>query len=100
MPRAALKKEKAAKPVDYIVIDYPKQGEVIHAKHYTVRVGTTPCQKVEISIDDQPWHPCRHAVGFWWYDWTGYAPGNHQVVARMFKNTTVLVSKRRRCKIV
>jgi len=86
---------------EYIVIDYPKNMETITSRHYTVRIGASNCVGVDISIDDQPWTPCRHSVGYWWYDWNNIQPGNHQIVARLNKgNGQYLISKRRRCKVV
>jgi hypothetical protein len=84
---------------DYIVIDHPKNNEVIGKGAYSLRIGASKCDKVEISIDDQPWHVCRHSVGYWWYDWNCNAPGSHQAVARLHKGGDVLVSRRRRFKV-
>jgi len=85
---------------EYIVIDYPKNMETITARHYTIRIGASNCLNADISIDDQPWTPCRYSVGYWWYDWNNIQPGNHQIVARLNKgNGQYLISKRRRCKV-
>lgn len=66
-----------------IEIDYPAAAETIALGHYTVRVGASePLVEAEVSIDRGPWRPCRHACGMWWYDWTGYSPGPHQIAAR------------------
>lgn len=102
-------KAAAAKPVkpakilnteEYVVIDYPKNLETINARHYCVRMGASDCTGMDISINDQPWQPCRHAVGYWWFDWANFQPGTHQLVARMHKrNGEYLISKRRRCKV-
>ena len=94
------KTEERAKR-DHVVIDHPKNAETITEKHFTIRVGASECSKVEISIDDQPWHPCRHSVGYWWHDWSGFGPGNHQVVAKLHKKDgEFLISRRRRFKVV
>lgn len=85
---------------EYIVIDYPKNLETITSNHYTIRIGSTNTDRVEISIDDNPWQNCRHSVGYWWYDWNNISKGTHQIVARMhLGNGNYLVSKRRRCKV-
>ncbi len=85
---------------EYVVVDYPRNLETITARHYAVRVGASDCTGVEISINDQPWQPCRHASGYWWFDWNHYQTGTHQLVARMHKrNGEYLISKRRRCKV-
>jgi hypothetical protein len=64
-------------------IEYPAADEVVTSPTYTFRVGATETLvEAEISIDRKAWQPCRHACGFWWFDWSGYAPGEHQVAAR------------------
>ena len=64
-------------------IEYPASDETVASDHYTFRVSSTePLIEAEISVDRGPWHPCRHACGFWWYDWTGYGSGAHQLAAR------------------
>lgn len=101
MTRKPEKKTREPVSSDYIVIDHPKNNETINSRHYTVRIGASECASVEISIDDHPWHPCRPAVGYWWYDWHGFSAGSHQVVARMLKtNGEFLISKRRRVKVI
>jgi len=66
-----------------IEIDYPASGETVSAPSYTFRLGCTePLIEAEISVDRGPWERCRHACGFWWYDWSGYGPGAHTAAAR------------------
>ncbi|MFH1744473.1 MAG: hypothetical protein ABIH23_36175 [bacterium] len=66
-----------------IILDHPQKGEKITSPHYTLRIGTLgKVDRVEISIDQGPWQACRHSVGYWWYDWAGYAGGRHYVVAK------------------
>ncbi len=109
MPKIAVKKttttSKTAKTKlttteEYVVVDHPRNLEnVTTGTTYAVRIGTSCCTGVDISINDQPWQPCRHAVGYWWFDWTNFPAGTHQLVARMHKpNGEYLISKRRRCK--
>jgi transaldolase/glucose-6-phosphate isomerase len=86
---------------EYVVVDYPKNLENITSRHYSVRIGSSDCTGMDISVNDQPWQPCRHAVGYWWFDWNNFQPGTHQLVARMHKrNGEYLISKRRRCKVI
>lgn len=86
---------------EYVVVDYPKNLENITSRHYSVRIGASDCTGVDISVNDQPWQPCRHNVGYWWFDWNNFQPGTHQLVARLHKrNGEYLISKRRRCKVV
>ncbi|MDT8286078.1 MAG: hypothetical protein RQ748_03120 [Elusimicrobiales bacterium] len=99
-PKTAARNKTTAVPAtEYVVLDYPKNLETITARHYAVRIGSGDCVGMDLSIDDQPWQPCRWAVGYWWYDWNNFAPGTHQLVARMHKsNGDYVLSKRRRCK--
>lgn len=66
-----------------VVIDYPEQNEKVTAPAYTLRIGALAgARKVEVSIDDRAWQPCRPAVGYWWFDWAGYDSGRHEVACR------------------
>ena len=87
---------------EYVVIDYPRNLETILTGHnYGVRIGASNCNGMDISINDQPWQPCRSAEGYWWFDWANFPAGTHQIVARMHKpNGEYLISKRRRCKAI
>jgi len=85
---------------DYVVIDHPKNNEVIGKGHYCFRIGASKCDSVEISLDDQPWKPCRSCVGYYWYDCNSNTVGSHQIVARLNKKgVEPLVSRRRRFKV-
>lgn len=65
-------------------IDYPQEEELITSPHYTFRVkAPLNAEKVEICIDGAPWQLCRYSSGFWWYDWSDYGSGDHEVVARI-----------------
>ena len=66
-----------------IVIDYPKTGERINSNHYSIRIGTTQGNWVEISINKGSWQKCRESNGYFWYDWYGAQPGKHILVARL-----------------
>ena len=103
--------KKTVKPVnkstftnknEYVVMDHPRNLENITSWHYAVRMGTgVNCEKVDVSIDDKPWQACRYSNGYWWYDWTNYTPGSHQLIARMTKtNGQYLITKKRRCRTV
>lgn len=65
-------------------IDYPQEDETISSPHYTLRIkAPLNAEKVEICIDGAPWQLCRYSSGHWWYDWSGYFSGDHEVVARI-----------------
>ncbi len=66
-----------------VTLDYPVNAEKITAPGYTLRAGTVgDAERVEISIDQGDWRSCRHSVGYWWYDWGGYAEGRHRAEVR------------------
>jgi hypothetical protein len=66
-----------------ITVDYPQERERVTSPDYTFRIEAKEASRVEISIDDNVWQPCRPADGYWWYDWSGYMSGKHQAVAKM-----------------
>lgn len=67
-----------------VAIDYPRHDETITSNAYTFRVVAMPgIRKVEISINEGPWQPCRESGGAWWYDWSGYTAGDHEATARV-----------------
>lgn len=78
--------EKAIeKPVEsYVVVDFPMEKEVIASPHYTIRLGAShDAEKVELSIDGADFLACRHAVGYFWFDWSGYSKVAHKISARL-----------------
>lgn len=81
---AAPKAADAVKPGESCAVqDHPQQGEKITAPHYTFRVGAIgEIERVELSINNGPWQPCRNSVGYWWYDWADYAAGKYQAAVR------------------
>ncbi len=105
MPKATTKKavktakKPAAETKQFVLIDFPANNETTAPGHYAFRISASPCSKVEISIDDQPWVECRNASGHWWHDWYDNTPGTHQVAARIhLDNGEMLVSRRRKFK--
>ncbi|MDP3541026.1 MAG: hypothetical protein Q8T11_01005 [Elusimicrobiota bacterium] len=78
-------RRKHTKPATgMLAVEFPRQGETITSSDYTVRVfAPETAQKVGISIDQGPWKSCRCAVGYWWYDWSGFQDGPHQIVVSM-----------------
>ena len=106
MPKAVAKKtvKTAKKPAaeaikHFVLIDFPSTNEATAPGHYAFRISASPCNRVEISVDDQPWMECRNASGHWWLDWYDNTPGTHQVVARThLENGEMLVSRRRKFK--
>ena len=69
-------------------LDYPRQDETITGRHYAIRVGAPlDAQKVEVAIDQGDWQACRQSAGYWWFDWTGYENGEHEITARLVTGT-------------
>lgn len=67
-----------------VAVDYPRHDETITSNDYTIRVVAMPgVRKVDVSIDDAAWEPCRPAGGSWYYDWTAYDSGEHEITARV-----------------
>ena len=65
-------------------IEYPQQGESVVSPTYTMRVAAPAAvEALDLSIDQGPWLPCRKDVGYWWYDWSDYADGQHEIIARV-----------------
>lgn len=66
-----------------LAVDYPVQNERINSFEYTVRVSAPEtAESVDVSIDQGAWKSCRKAEGFWWYDWSGFDNGEHELIAR------------------
>lgn len=78
-------------------IDYPQLGEKITSRDYSFRLSAPEsADEVGVSINQGPWQACRRSVGYWWYDWSGYDYGEHEIIARArAKNGRWLVSKPR-----
>jgi hypothetical protein len=79
--KPAARKSVAAKPA--VKVAYPKPAEKLQPPHYTIQiVAGAAAQRVEVRINDQPWTPCREALGLYWFDWTGLQTGKHTIAAR------------------
>ncbi|MBI4386558.1 MAG: hypothetical protein HY551_04190 [Elusimicrobia bacterium] len=70
-------------PSPEVGVDYPREGENITGSHYAFRISVgLPVTEVEISLNRGDWKPCRPALGFWWYDWTGFGAGDYELQVR------------------
>ncbi len=66
-----------------VQVQFPGEGEVISGLSYTFHISAAPgTEGVEVSIDNGDWMPCREALGLWWYDWSGFDKGEHELAAR------------------
>ena len=83
---------------DFVTIDYPQPKETINHPSYTIKISTNTNSKVFVSIDGD-WQTCRFADGYWWYDWSNYTPGKHEIMARLINNEGKIIkkSKTRKC---
>lgn len=67
-----------------LAVEYPRHNETITSDRYTFRIAAMPgVRRVEVSIDEGRFEPCRQSDGAWWFDWSGYVPGDHEIAARM-----------------
>jgi len=81
MPEAESEKSRIATGLS---VDLPQQHEKIATKQYTLR-GKAPvaAKSVELCLDGGAWVPCLRAAGSWSHDWSDYANGEHEIVARI-----------------
>lgn len=83
-------------------VKYPRAGETVKRPSYAVQVEAPPEPvRVELRINDADWLPCREALGLWWFDWSGFEPGEHILVARvMTQDGDVLESVEREILVI
>jgi hypothetical protein len=88
-------------PHEPLMIDYPERGEKIASNNYTFRIGAlADLDRVEVSVNDSSWQDCRTAEGYWWYDWSGYEAGSHELVARgRLRNGRTFTSEPRKFRV-
>lgn len=99
--KAAATQDKASVAASYVVIDYPTEGEIVSGLAYVMRLGASADGSVEVSVNGADWSPCRHAAGFWWFDWGYYVPGPHKITARLIDATgKVLKTSIRKCTVI
>ena len=77
-----------------VTVDYPQSGEVVTSPQYTIRITSDEASTVQVFIDGEPWLPCRLATDRWWYDWSDFLPGKHQVKARANMDDGEIVTSR------
>ena len=82
-PKLAVKLPSPRPPASFVAVDYPRAGENVVSRGYTIRLSVRSGGGAEVSIDDEAWQPCREAAGHWWYDWSGDGRGGHKVCARV-----------------
>jgi hypothetical protein len=64
-------------------VECPREGDVIAQPCYSFHIAAAPgAEGVEVSIDQGEWMSCRESLGIWWYDWSAYGKGEHELVAR------------------
>jgi len=64
-----------------IALDYPLENETITSRDYSFRMTAEGDIKSVMAFIDSGnnGQTCREAVGHWWYDWSGYQDGDHNV---------------------
>lgn len=68
----------------YVAIDFPQEDEVVNWPSYVMRLwANESTNSVNVSVDGGPWNPARwdEALGYFWFDWSGYSQGPHEIVA-------------------
>jgi hypothetical protein len=76
-------KARAAQSRPTVRVECPGEGDVIARPSYTFKIAAMAgAEGVEVSIDRSRWMPCREALGLWWFDWSGFGRGEHELVAR------------------
>jgi hypothetical protein len=109
-PKKAPARKRAAKtkapPLDQdvqapaLTFDFPQEGEPISSREYTLRLTSGEgVPSVEVSVDGGPWMPSRPAVGHWWFDWSGFAPGDHELRGRAVGADGRELVVQRRCRV-
>jgi len=78
-----------------VVVDFPRESSTISGPYYSVRIGALEADTVDVCINQGDWLTCRHAAGYWWYDWADFEPGEYQIVARARIGGQTNVSKAR-----
>ena len=86
----------------YVVIDHPAEGELVSGLAYVMRLGASAGGRVELSVNNGSWSPCRHSAGYWWFDWGYYKPGPHSITARLVDDKGKIIKKSavRKCTVV
>lgn len=75
-----------------IGIDHPRSGEAVLPGQYSFRLSApADAREVRLSIDDGPWESCRADNGYWWYDWSASAPGDHVAISRVIEKDGSLI---------
>ena len=93
-------KKTAEYPNAYVLIDYPKENEVITGgSHYAVRIGASSDGAVELQINGPEWLPCRFNAGYWWYDMHDLKAGAKKITARLLDSTGKTIKKSPVCKV-
>jgi hypothetical protein len=94
------KKSTASYPNSYVLIDYPKDNEmIIGGSHYAVRIGASGEGAVELQINGPEWLPCRFNAGYWWYDMHDLKAGAKKITARLLDSTGKVIKKSPVCKV-
>lgn len=84
----------------YIVIDYPTEGETISGLMYTIRIGASEKNNVEISINNGEWQPARNSSGYWWFDWGYFTAGKNKIAARLIDNSGKTIKTTEQRKVI
>ena len=80
-----------------VAVEYPQEGELVNSREYAIRVDAPGAEKVLVAINNGPWKECRRADNRWWFDWTGFGTGVHEIEAKaLLQGGGALISRTRR----
>ena len=84
-----------------VALDYPQKGETVTSAQYTLRISASPdARAVEVSIDGSQPQPTRRSSGYFWYDWSNYLSGQHEIKAlARFGDGSFVETKIRRVRV-
>lgn len=76
-----------------VAVEFPCEGETVARPFYTIKIAAeASADGVQVSIDKGEWLPCREALGSWWFDWSGFEHGQHELSARTNIGDGLMVS--------
>lgn len=90
------KKQKVA---DFVVVEYPREGEILMHPSYVIKLDASNGGYVQISIDGGEWSNCRFDGKSWYFDWANYPGGSRKIIARLcgHDGTEKIKTKVRKC---
>ena len=93
-------KEPKAATTKTVCIDYPSNNETVYCGHYCFRLGSIePAEWIKVSVNGGAWQDCRHANGYWWFDWWNFETGAFYAEALALINGKEVKTTKRKFKV-